>query len=820
MTKRGGVKDGKVYGHARADVRKDNHDGSGGGGFKEVGMEDGNLVGSVGGDRTTVDAETGTKTKTDGKITVDSAGNASASGGRTTTDTDGNSDKRSGSLAHKDGTTTAAIGRTRTDKDGNNQGSWSADASVTNKQGEFGVKGGGSISKGPAKVHAHAGYHSKVDAPTELPDGRFLVSYKRAISGDLGGSVGKTKGGKGASIGANFSASNTESGSKIFKTVEEANAFYKTGDLGPIGMPSSEDARKMQAGETRGSDTGGGMGINATGQYGMFEAGAGITAEQGKFENLTKGKGGILRVEVGSRALNGWEAHAGLAGVSMGGGSSTSERKSRTAEFDLDKPDGLAAYESWRKTGELPYSGAGWRLVGTHSGRSDTDTFKMGVLGLAMGSSSTVGHSDTNLDGHTQERDWGTDAMSISIPLLGSYSKSHSLQMLQIDNQRTLYNMETVVKGGDIDDVVSGMGRATGYNQHGREKGDSKGTYKIQSALSEPEMDRFINIMLKDKDGRQAHYANQVDSSDLHDDLKSCGGSKDRQRRVLAKWVSEHGQDALRHLRNIGGKGQGGTDFFVEIPGDPYMKGMKHQLDQELRIDNWRRRLENGEGGAAMATEIRKDLHWQREKKDHLEDYPELPVNVFQREHARCDKNMTQLQVLMERSLSGASTTEGVNPQHAALLKMERQLSVARKEMFGNYRAAYRSRRIHNDRLAGAMSMGVTKSAKSKYSSSEKEAYKRVETHWDLAELLSNRAHLAEQASTLDLSGDRLGPAITLTTRAKFATEQASKEYAEAEKIYREIYGRHSNDRRRFEGYSDVYVAGGLASTRHLMPGQ
>jgi hypothetical protein len=707
----GAKADGSTYAALNLAAGKADADGNGFMAKTSITAENGNVGGEKGLD-VTKKLENGDERTRGGSFALNSAGEATAKASQTTKRADGTASSTTGSVAHGKGTTTLAAGTAELDKDGNTTKGASAAASMTNKNGEKGGTAAVSATRNGATASGSAALKVTTSKPKKV-DGKWVVTFETAASAGLGGGYAKKKGRNGAGANASVNGHTESGGTRIFDTEKEALAFHKKGVMPSFGMPDSvEAALALREGETLSSGSGIGGSAGVDGNVGAVQAGASVVADRSTFAKVTRGAGGCVRVEVGDSALNGWEAHGGAAGVSLGYGESSATNESRTVEFDLETEVGQTAYKAYRKSGELPAKGNGWRLVGTHTGRADNETFKLSALGASFSNTSTVGHSVTMNGDEKQERDWGSEGMSLSVPLLGKHAESHSLQMLQINDKHTSYTMESMVKAESIGAAAGGMSGMTGFSQKGSTRGETKGEYRLQASVSEAQMDKFIGLIKRNggSDKGTSYYAALADADELRSLLKKAGSNKDKQRVALAEWVSEEGEDALALIRNVThGKG---TNFFVEIPGDAYLTGIKGQVDQELRIAAWRQRMDEGDGGLSMANEVRVDLAHQRDKHDHLADYTELPRNVWNNEKSRTVQNITMLEVLMDRALLNASSADAAVEGQSSVAQAHRLLGQSRTLMYTAYASAYRYQRMHEDGLGRGMSLGPFHSAR------------------------------------------------------------------------------------------------------------
>ncbi|MDP2315010.1 MAG: hypothetical protein Q8P41_19070 [Pseudomonadota bacterium] len=739
----------------------------------------------------------GSSTSTNGGLAVSEKGKVTATGGRTVEDANGNKKGTSGSGGYdaESGEASASFKRSNTDKDGKDLGSAGGSGSL-DLDGADGKRGGKaelSASKGKKSVALSGGYTITVNKPEKV-DGRWVITYETELAGKISGGVKSKKAGASANIGG----SKKKSGRKSFASEKEAQAFFDAPTL--EGVPSSaSDVRAMGEGDERGKESSFDAGVDGSVSLGAVEVGAGGSHSSSDYETLTKGKGGKVRMEVGHKELDEVHGSVGMAGVSAGAGKSWASQQSVTVEFDLDTDDGRRAYNHYQRFHALPRGARGWKVVGSAKGSAETDSYSLGLLGVKVGSSHTVASSVERADGNKYERDSGTDSTSVSVPLLGNYSRSHRLSMLQVNDGRSFFNTESTVKASDLDDVRSGMARSAMETEKGI-GGSNKGTYRLQSAISEADMDKFIQVATSANASKMFNWHGGLHATDGLEDLQNglmrARGDKDTQRRVLARWVADEGYDALTTLHAIShGKfdqnGAGGTQMFVAIDGDPLMTGMKGQLELELRIQGWDQRLQKGERGPALASEIRKDIGFQRQKARHLEECGELPARVYSQEYDRIRSNVTILDSVLQRALTGdgAATTNAATglegPRFIAFRRACANLSVARGECEKNYEWAYKEYRINEK---GAFQSGRRRAESMPH---ERKSFDQALDLYEKGNVARQAALLAESLSSQTLDERSVAPLTAIVTKARAEYLRGQRFYKSSSDLYFEIHSRN-----------------------------
>lgn len=801
----GGVTADRAYGTLGADYtsRTKDEDGKSGMdvavGGKAGTNADGKFVaeGSLG---ATVKGKDGGETKFGSTVGWNGDGvEVGKSGSKTTELYNGDKQTTSGGASFNQGTgeATFTAGRSTADADGNVKSSTSASGTVdvVPGDGKSGVSGAVSHTKGKVNVAVHGSWKQELKEP--VAEGkRWRVDYTEsyAAGGSLGGK-GKKVGG---SAGVSFDRSHT--GTRYFDSKAEAEKFWKEG-AAPDAPESVADARSMKEGETHSTSTGKRADLAGNAQVGMFSIGGGVNFGNEDFANTKRGADGKLRVEVGSHVFGGWNASAGAGGVSLGYGESSTTSQSRSVEFDLDTAPGRWAYQYYLDNDRLPPSGRGWREVGTMKGQADTRVKSLGLLGLAAGVSHTVSHTEREEDGHRVEEDLGVEGLSASIPLLGSHSEKHGLYMRQVDEGNAFYQTETVVKSSDVDGIRNAINRGT--DQYLGTAGSNKGTYKVQSVFSQKEIDGFLSKVEEGGHGGGTLHSNV---GSLRASLRMAPDD-DARRRLLAKWVADNGSDALQLMFDYT-RGDKNANFYVEIEGDPYLKGMAGHLEQENRISKWQGRIDQGEGGFGIANEVAADIAYQRKRRDALRKYGELPQSLLEREYERTDQHLVNLQLLQDRALAtvqemapdtdvGITTGQYQRAQHV--------LRRSRAQYAEAHRRVQQSRRIHHDGFGRGL--GLDDSAREEWTS-ERGRYTQADKLYKEGQARELSAQNWESMlAMMELGPESAGPMATHTARAAFEFQAAARAFDKANAVYHEITDRRgpSNLTR---GYQFSYTDG------------
>lgn len=719
--------------------------------------------------------------------------------GHTTTGANGDKRTRSGNAGYNTGTDELSVGGGVTTKDakGEVRSSTTANAKVdlNSADGTQGASGTVGHQAGKVNVVATASWKQELKAPVQ-EGARWRVDYSESKA--AGGSLGAK--GKKAGGSAGITYTSAVAGTRYFKSKPEAERFWRDGDV-PADLRSAADARKMNEGDSRTESSGTRADLAGNAQVGMFSVGGGVNFGSENFEKTRRGARGSLRVEVGAHVFDGWNASAGAGGVSLGYGESHTDSKSHTVEFDLDSEVGAWAYDYYQQKGKLPPSGRGWREVGTMKGTSDTRAKNLGLLGVAVGNSHTVSHEERMEDGDRIVDDSGVEGSSVSVPLLGSHNEKHGLYMQRINQGPAFYQSETEVTSSDVDDIKRSINRGT--DQAMGTSGTNKGTYKIQSVFSEREVDGFLEQVEKGGKGGTLH-------SNMGWLRSRIGAEKDpdARRRLLARWVADNGDDALQAMFDLT-KGDANSNFYVEIKGDEFMTGMKGHLDQERRIAQLQARIDQGEGGFAIANEVRTDLHYQRRRRDALRLYGELPQSLLDKEYSRTDQHLLNLQTLEDRALSTITEMapdSQVGGETSQVLKSNQVLRRARRQYAESHRQVQRSRRIHLDGLGRGL--GLDDSAYEEWTS-EREHYKKAEALFSQGQTRETAAHVWESAlGAQKLGADNAGLLAGHTVRAAGEFQAAARLFDQSSAVYVDIADRRGPNQSLTSGYQYRYTDG------------
>ncbi len=300
------------------------------------------------------------------------------------------------------------------------QKSATAGADIDWKEGSASVHGGYSVmtkSGNSVKMSVSAGIKVHADEPVQVGN-HWEVTY--VVTKTAGGSfgAGTTQGGIGFSAGVGASETGFQSGTKIFKTKDEAvkfqgDAAHKIGDVYP--PTTVAGALTIPIGESRG--LGSSTAVEASGAISFEGASLGASAHKSNSEEL-----GIKRIS--ERLVDVTDTRAGehghdfsvSGGITNTKGSSQNKYASVTWRFDVTTGEGQAAFMKFCQDRLPPVKGARRVRIEAGEGKEDHDKVHVPVLGDAnwhSGTSESVTQDDqgehkkfVGEKGHDQTPGW------------------------------------------------------------------------------------------------------------------------------------------------------------------------------------------------------------------------------------------------------------------------------------------------------------------------------------------------------------------------------------------------------------------------------
>lgn len=216
----------------------------------------------------------------------------------------------------------------------------------------------------------------------------------------------------------------------------------------------------------------------------------------------------------------------------------------------------------------------------------------------------------------------------------------------------------TQVDDRSADDAHGGLFAATGGARDLDEvthdpDGKASGKWTVQSVISEAEIDRFIELA-QDKD------LGGIEIVALRGLLLAAKTRPEKQRAVIT-WASQWGDEALKRLRSY----SKGTDF-VQLEGDPYLTGLKGQLEFEDQLGDYIERASDPTTDkSTLLSDIRSMVGYQELKRTALEDrkkYPDLPGPLRRSELERVRNSLLGLEQVRATALA----VMGADPDQAA----------------------------------------------------------------------------------------------------------------------------------------------------------
>jgi hypothetical protein len=667
-------------------------------------------TGGVGVDEKGVSVNSGhevTDTKADGsstskgsnvKLGVDKDGNPSTevSAKYGTKSKDGKELNVDGSLAvDKDGVTAkGSVGNEKLTVGGE----------YVDKEGETTVKGNVKIGDKEKSVTVGGGTTIKFQPPVELPSGKFAVTYSVAEEANAGGSAGK--GGK--SVGGSLEGSRTLIVTKVFDSAAEAEAFRAKESAGDVALPTTASAAAgLQPGERIAEGSSEGIGVKGSVGNDSAKIGANVGAKKGEETAVEMGHGGFVTVE---RTFSNELSAGGSVGnvVSVGGKETFKNLKMIKIRVPLgteEKPDerGRAAYDAFLASGAVNPPA---ETIATTDMSGRTSGREISVGPLTIMNTSEVRDTTTYTEEGKTEESLGkrTRGYKLDLPIIGGEGEySSSMRAIEVNDEERGYLLSSEVKLEGAHDTSHELARATGTKERSEtdigEDTRSSGKWRVESAMSPDAADRFVaKVKSGEFDPRfgttKAGTTVTGPGERLQEAIAEAGDDPDLQRKALAKFVAEGGEDAIRQLRRYGG---GKEEYFLTLTDDkgepdPMFRGVEGRIEMEAKIADC-------EAQAASATEdpglalmrVKSVMSEARARVAIItpERYPDLPPELLQAEKARSQGDLARLDRLLvglkKATAEKRVKEQALSPEERAELLAERRLTepgqVERKEI-------------------------------------------------------------------------------------------------------------------------------------------
>ena len=554
----------------------------------------------------------------------------------------------SGNANLTEGQVTVSGGRVRTDASGEPvsgvAGSGSIDVSSTGRL--EGASGEVAVTRGRTSVAVRGGFRCTAQEPVEEA-GQWVVRWTRETSG--GGTVGGQSR-RGVGVTGGLSATDATQGMRPFPTQALAQDFFESEEWADVEISASaEGAEAMEVG-SQVTDTNATQGtLGATATLAGVQVGGSITVGGSHTVTVTRNDDNGVTVRVTDADMLGGSASIG-AGASLGFGTSHTETASVLVSFDLRTDEGRRAYEIFVTTGIVPPRGA--QIEERSQGEADTDTTTVGFLGAELAMSSTVEESRTvRRDGTVVEESIGTEGTAMTVPLVGSYATTDSIDVEETNDTDRTYRVTSTVNATSAADTNAALARATGVGR-GIVDGDSSGAWTVTSSFTEAQIRQLQREVRAGRFNYHSLIFQSGDGSDFMEAIAAPGADPDTVRRALAELVAETGDRGLELIRDTI---HVTPTYDLTLEGDPYFRGEAGHAAVERSISEYQSRLASGRGLSSLAGEVSTTLSQQRERLTAISDYDryrDLPRELREREIRRSRAEVEELSTLMDEVLA------------------------------------------------------------------------------------------------------------------------------------------------------------------------
>ncbi|MGE0385113.1 MAG: hypothetical protein AB7Q97_10315 [Gammaproteobacteria bacterium] len=666
----GGLEAGVSVTDAKSDAKGAGYSNTGSASVKRDAA--GNVVVGLSGQQTLRDAD-GNETRTGAGL---STSGADVSVGRTERigEEYGASTTAKGAVDWQNNEASAGIER-KSQVAGDAERSLSADAKVKlGEQGGGEVTLGGSAGVGARKAGASVTIRGLWKITPEA-DGTFTVEYVGGIKGGVSGSqqAGKSTGANKGALSGTASIGHESFFRRSFPTRQAAQAFCKKHDAPPA-KGADADIDALQAGDSAGSVTSGGLGVGASANLEGITVGA--TFNWGASASVSIAKVSDAAVDVHYVDLDQLAAGGslGAAGLSMGAEVSQQELSYRTVRFLIDTADGRAAFEQFRRTGRLEGT-RGYKVLKTGTGTVDslTRTLGIGPATIRMGSS-TSSSQEIDALGRRVDIETGTEEIDAEfkpfgdrITLPGGYEidtrwlsdwhkEKHSLNIRAVNGEPTfVLNTRVDSKG------ARGAGRVLANVTNSDDdswnaRGESAGGWSGEMPVSLADMEKFsARVLAGDghKYGAVALGASRLDTlTDLQKALRAAKGDGKAWYQALTAFFAATGDDGIRLLEVLIGR----REMEIELDAAADKDNVWLNLGEFEQI---RRQLKAIEDEAALGrfaesmrvelAEIRAALKKKGDLVTNDSRYKEVPKDVKKRYSGRLKELMAQFKELQAR---------------------------------------------------------------------------------------------------------------------------------------------------------------------------
>jgi hypothetical protein len=524
-------------------------------------------------------------------------------------------------------------------------------------------------SRSGLSISPSVGHSDQADAsdPQYIEGTGFVVAYKLSATDNYGVGGGKSiGGGTSASVNVGHSEANYQSGSRIFKTLDEANSFRDnvrrdTWQSRFMPPPTSvEGALLIPKGESRGGGKASADTIGGSMSYGGGMGDIGVNHVSTSNKEVSVMRVGKTTVDVTRTYSDDTtvDPHIGAFGASNTKGKSEESGRAITYTFDLATSNGASAFQRWVSSPGDPGAGATHRRVKHFTQSNRHDDYGMPVKFSASWKDRKWESKEEDDEGNVTEtfgggQDFDTRTGAVA-EFLGDKEQHANAQIeATIRNGQESFSGRFAVSGKSGDANLEQLGKIFMGSHH--DAGESSG-FLLLSVQIDPLV--VQELMRNSKAFRNAKT------------------EQDRMR-IYTDYIQENG------ARMIGGQGRGGSKplpWNLERPGDPNFPGAGGRAELDAKHQAARDQLASDhKSGAAVADSAKQEIAKLKERRKAVADkkkYTDLPDELRQEQVDLVDDHIAKFAGVQSQSLSLAMR---VDPDEKAPDKLAKA-KVARKQ--------------------------------------------------------------------------------------------------------------------------------------------
>lgn len=517
-----------------------------------------------------------------------------------------------------------------------------------------------SVTRNGWTVSAKAGSEVHASEPRAVGD-HWVVDWEKKLTAAGGG------GAKG--VGVSAGVSDSESGTRTFKTQAEAEAFRKNAaELLPSAShdPTTVDgAMYLAIGESRGagSTASGGVSLSASPTAGSI--GVGASSESYHNVQVTRLSPSVFELTYAEGDKDSLSLSASTLGIGATAHSSDKTGKSRTVRVDVATPDGRAAFEKFTQNQGALAEGA--RLISESQMKGHDSGQNFGGPGFDHDRTGFTEEEVTQDQRGKTERYTGGTRDEFESRIWGA--KGHSKMSLQLDQTEVNDRDSTSAIHGSVDATE---GRAsfqhladiTGTVTNDASKAKSSGKWGVELELTEKIVDDFMASIGTEKIRKMGIFDGSDARNELRERLRDAKTSDDR-KRAMASFFADAGYEgealnAVRHelygtpdrFHDVGYemmKRKPGENFHYDLslPGDRNFRGLAGRKELEAKIEQLDTAIkQHPEAAGSLHGAITETLTEVRRQRSEVADpkrYTDLPDELRENQVARLDQYIGQL---------------------------------------------------------------------------------------------------------------------------------------------------------------------------------